>query len=307
MAESVARRLKVSTNPLHAAALSGFPRTRSRLADLRKQATRSIGCNSGLLSIAAGNRSNAAKSGGFPEARVRNPETGDPAPMFQVLTLDRSGCSLEGEPERIRRLSDSREFIFAESEYIPGQRKFLPQIGLEDSGIVGIQRDRHTGIEQSPYRVRGKRRHGPRSHVTRNANLQRDPLRTQTPHQFRIVHGANAMANSFRPDLERGANGSRPIRLSRMRGQSQASVFRVTVGIAEAGRRAAQLIAADAERNRTIAHAVCGEARDIHDVVRPELPDRVQIPLHLDRPLLLRLTLRFADGPPYGSEIEPTP
>ena len=152
-----------------------------------------------------------------------------------------------------------------------------------------------------------ERGHRAGPHIACDADFQRDALFAQAPQQIGIFHRANAMADAFRADIERGANGFRAGGFARMRGQAQSGVLRISVGVAEFRGGPAHFVAADAERDHAVIHIARRELCDLHDVIRPELPDRVQIPPDFDGPMLLRLPLRGADGPPDGVEIKSEP
>ena len=110
------------------------------------------------------------------------------------------------------------------------------------------------------------------------------------------------MSDPLRPDLERRANRFRPVRFARVRRQPQSRVSRITKASRSPSAGPPHFIAADAERNRAIAHIIRGESRHFHHMLRAELPDGIQIPPDLHRPFFVRFPLRLANRPPHGIE-----
>lgn len=92
-----------------------------------------------------------------------------------------------------------------------------------------------------------------------------------------------------------------------MRCKSQSRVPREPVSLAELRRRTADLITANPERDRAVVHVFRRQARHLHDVVRPELADRIKIPPDFYACASMCVPLRVTDSAPHRGEIESAP
>ncbi len=64
--------------------------------------------------------------------------------------------------------------------------------------------------------------------IARDADFERNIFFPKTPHEIFILHGSNAVPNTFSPDVERGANALGPVCFSGVGRQAKTGVARVT-------------------------------------------------------------------------------
>jgi len=144
-------------------------------------------------------------------------------------------------------------------------------------------------------------------YIARDRDLQGYVFLSQPSHQIRIVRRPNSMPDPFRPNLQSRPNRIRPIRLSRMRCQTQSRVASIPVSLPKQPRRPRPFIPADSKRNCPILHVPRRYPRHLHNMLSAELPNRIQIPENLHARSRASRFLRLPDCQPNFVEIEAAP
>ena len=163
----------------------------------------------------------------------------------------------------------------------------MREIRFEHAGIVGVQRDRHAGIEQ-PSAPDASPSDATAPVFTLLVMQTSSGICSSRSRRIRSGSSTARMPWPIRsaPISSAARMESRPVRFSRVRGQAQARIFRVPIRIAERQRRArAPRRRRSRMRSRHHPHTR-GEPRDFHHVVRAELADGIEIPPDFDGPLL---------------------
>jgi len=92
----------------------------------------------------------------------------------------------------------------AEATFVAHQVHLARHIRLERQWIVRADGDRHAGLEQPTNRVRGQRSAGAGTDVARWAQVERNLVLGQVPHQRRVLDGPHPMPNAHRPQVAQG-------------------------------------------------------------------------------------------------------
>lgn len=99
----------------------------------------------------------------------------------------------ERRAERVPR--QLPQFRLAEEEGVSGNPILSDEIGVEHVGIIGIQHNRHAGIEELAYRMLLQREATSGSYVAGDAHLDRDLIIRQVAHQFTIFYCMKTVAD----------------------------------------------------------------------------------------------------------------
>jgi hypothetical protein len=94
-------------------------------------------------------------------------------------------------------LRNPAQFRFAKAEPLCGKPILADQRAAEHGWIVGIQHDRHSGVEQLPYRVVFDASYNTSDQIAGDANLQRNVFFAQAPHERLIRRRGDPVADAF--------------------------------------------------------------------------------------------------------------
>ena len=123
-----------------------------------------------------------------------------------------------------------------------------------------------------------QRRHRARTHITANADFERNIVIPKMRQQLRIVDRADAVADSFRSNLDRIPDALRAGCLSGVTRKPQSTIASLSVQIAKPESGSLSFKASYADPDHSVAHSFRGEIEDGLGGFGSELADSVHNP-----------------------------
>src|SRR5947209_15456528 len=154
----------------------------------------------------------------------------------------------------------------------------IEQRGLKHRRIIGVDGDHQSFFEVSADRVGVRRRTARRPQIARVADLDGDLPLCKDAHQVFVMHGGERMADAFRADVERCPNGFRAHRFSRVRGETQTAVARLSVKVFKQFSAGSPLVSADPDADHVAVRVLRSEVEDALRRLDAEMPHRVEYP-----------------------------
>jgi hypothetical protein len=178
------------------------------------------------------------------------------------------------------------------------REELVRQGRLEQRGIVRIERDAHTGLEQSPERMLGERRIDAEPHVAGRTHVARDSLRGEVREQAGIVDGTDTVRDAIAAErADRAPDTLRALGLARVRIDAETVRLRVPEQVREQLGRVVALASTEPEGHDAL---VPVRDRPLHGcfdgavVAGPPIAGHVDDEAHLE----VEVTLRRARPPP---------
>src|SRR5579871_4726378 len=216
------------------------------------------------------------------------------APLRREFRRRSKRLGIEGVPEPVLRNSSQLRFIEAE---LPRRQTILAhQRTAEHRGIVGIENDRHSGLEEPPYRMILQPLDHTGNQIAGNRDLEWNLPLAQMLHQAWILNRRNTMSNPLRSQFQRRPDRLRSRAFARMRRQAQPGVLSEPVHVRKPRCRTSLLAAADPQRHYSAANPLRGPSRYLHCLLHAELPHCVENPPHLHRRTRRGSVHRVEDG-----------